>query len=318
MKVYSIIVTYNGMQRSWIQKCFDSLLSSSVATEIIAIDNGSTDGSIEFIQKNYPQIKLIVANENLGFAKANNVGIKYALEQGADYFFLLNQDAWVEKDTIEKLIKAFEQMPDAGIVSPIHLNGSKTNLDCGFANYMVNNNTPNFISDLYFNRPQQFYETQFVNAAAWLLSRKCIEKVGGFDTSVFYHYGEDDNYCQRVIYHGFKIYIATTTAICHDREERVGKRPVEHEKCRVEVGKRTYYGNILNNDKILDDAILVSKRTFSIQFSMKRIIKLQFKKLNTQRKIAQEDLNLYFKIKQSRKKNKQGGLVWLNDDCDDK
>lgn len=311
MIIYSIIVIYNGMQRNWIQKCFDSLLSSSIATEIIAIDNGSTDGSIEFIQKSYPQIKLIVANENLGFAKANNIGIKYALEKDADYFFLLNQDAWVEKNTIDRLVEAFKQLPKAGIVSPIHLNGDKTNLDCGFVNYVVNNNTPNFISDLYLNRLRQFYGTQFVNAAAWLVSRECIEKVGGFDTSVFYHYGEDDNFCQRVIYHGFNIYIATATTICHDREERKGKRPEEHEKCRKDVEKCVYYGNILEDDKILEYALSASKRKFYVQL-IKRTIKLQFKELNIQRKIAQENLNLYFKIKQSRKKNKQGGLVWLN------
>jgi len=296
------------MKNNWIQKCFDSLLSSSVVTEIVAIDNKSTDGSIEFIQKNYPQIKLIVANENLGFAKANNVGIKYALVQEADYVFLLNQDAWVEKDTIEKLLTIFEQNIDAGIVSPIHLNGSKTMLDHGFLDYLERHNTPHFISDLFFNRLKDCYDTKSVNAAAWLISRRCIEKVGGFDTSVFYHYGEDDNYSQRVIYHGFKIYIATTTTICHDRKDRKKERSIKLEKHEEDIQKCIYYTNILENDKKI-------KRKFLINLITK-IAKLDFRPIFTHKKIAKNDLEYYLKIKQSRKKNKQGGLVWLNGDND--
>ena len=301
------------MKRDWIQKCFDSLLLSSVATEIIAIDNGSADGSVEFIQKNYSQVKLIAANENLGFAKANNIGIKYALEQGADYFFLLNQDAWVEKDTIEKLLETFNQNADAGIVSPIHLNGSKTKLDFGFSDCVLPKNTPNFVSDLYFNRLKDSYETNFVNAAAWLISCKCIKRVGGFDTSLFYHYGEDDNYCQRVTYHGLKIYIATSTIICHDREERNGHWTTEHKKRQDDVWKCVYYADILKNDKIIEDMICNLKKRLSVQFLIKKIIKLKYRTVFVQRKIAQNDLNFYLKIKQSRNKNKQGGLVWLND-----
>ena len=296
MNIFTIVVIYNGMQRNWIQKCFDSLLLSSIATEIIAIDNGSTDGSVEFVKRNYPQIKLIVANENLGFAKANNIGIKYALEHEADYVFLLNQDAWIEKETIEKLVEAFKQLPKAGIVAPIHLNGDKTNFD---RDYIAHH----FAADLYFNRLQNFYETQFVCASAWLISKKCIETIGGFDTLVFYHYGEDDNYLQRAIYHNFKIYIVTTTTICHDRGERNGNYSAEHEKRESEVVKSIYYADIRKNDKVLDEF-----KKMSLRYAVKKILKLQFKNLFTQRKL---DRYFYMKIEQSREQNKKKGLNWL-------
>lgn len=309
LKIYSIIVTYNGIQHNWIQKCLDSLLASSIKTEIIVIDNGSTDGTVDFIQKKYPQVDLIEANENLGFAKANNIGIKKAYEQGADYVFLLNQDAWVEKETIEKLVEVFKQMPDSGVVSPIHLNGNCTNLDYGFINYISQQNTPDFISDLYFGKLKECYETKFVNAASWLISRNCIEKVGGFDTSVFYHYGEDDNYCQRVIYHGFKIYITATTTICHDREDRKGKWSKEHEQRTFEVSKMISYANILSDEKLVDNMILSLKRRLTISHSLKKI--LRFTNIFSQRKADRKELALFYKIEESRKKNKQGGLVWL-------
>jgi GT2 family glycosyltransferase len=313
-KIFTIIATYNGMQHNWIQKCFDSLLSSLIETKIIAIDNGSTDDSTEFIRKNYPQVDLINTNENLGFAKANNIGIKYALDQGADYVFLLNQDVWIESDTIKKLLEIFQSLPDAGIVSPIHLNGSKTNLDYGFVNYIANYNTPNFISDLYCNKLKDSYESQFVNAAAWLINRKCIESVGGFDTFIFYHYGEDDNYCQRVIYHGYKIYIATKTTICHDREERKGKWAEGHEKRGEDVGRRVYYANILLDDKIIDNAILSTRKRLGIRYMLLRMIRFKFKRAFLYRKKDKEDLIFYLTIKNSREQNKQGGAVWLKED----
>ena len=298
VKIYSIIVSYNGMQCNWIQKCLDSLLTSSVKTEIIVIDNASTDETVSFIQKNYPRVDLILANENLGFAKANNIGIKKAYEQGADYVFLLNQDAWIEESTIKKLAEAFEQLLEAGIISPIHLNGNKTNFDRGFLDY-TQYNTPGFASDQDAGRFQDFYETTFVNAAAWLISRKCIETVGGFDTLLFYHYGEDRNYCQRVFYQGLKIYIATTTTICHDREERKTAWSSEYKSKRDEVWLCCCYADILSDDKILHKLKLILSYN-----AITKLLKLQIKSFC-------EQIALYKKIKKSRTQNKKKGLNWL-------
>jgi GT2 family glycosyltransferase len=292
------------MRRDWIQKCLDSLLASSVKTEIIVIDNGSADETVNFIRKNYPQVDLIEANENLGFAKANNLGIKKAYEQGADYVFLLNQDAWTEKDTIEKLVEAFEKLPEAGIVSPVHLNGSKTDLDYSFIDLISRTSVFNYLSDFYFSRVQEFYETHFVNAAAWLISRKCIETVGGFDTLLFYHYGEDDNYCQRVIYHKFKIYIATTTTICHDRGERTGHHSAEHIGRISEVSRCVRYANITKSDDILNDIRI----RLSLQYAIRKILRFQIKRLGKERIT---DKQLYENLKKSRSQNKKIGLNWL-------
>ena len=299
--MFVIIVTYNGAK--WIEKCLTSIINSSIQLDIIIIDNLSTDNTIDIIKENFSDVILIKSEANLGFAKANNIGIKYAMEQGADYVFLLNQDAWIEKDTIEKLLRIFEKYIDAGIVSPVHLNGSETALDHGFLDYLERHNTPCFVSDLFLNRLKECYDTKAVNAAAWLISRKCIEKVGGFDTSIFYHYGEDDNYSQRVIFHGFKIYIATTTTICHDRKDRKEGRSLKLEKQEGDILKCVYYANILENDKVI-------KKKFLINL-IKKIIKLDFRPIFVQKKIAQNDLDYYLKIKHSREKNKRGGLVWL-------
>ena len=94
MNLYTIIITYNGVK--WIEKNIQALIDSSTKTKIIIIDNGSVDGTQEIV-KSFKEVKFIQSEINLGL-KANNLGIKLALEQGADYVFLLNQDAWIEKN----------------------------------------------------------------------------------------------------------------------------------------------------------------------------------------------------------------------------
>jgi len=205
----------------WYDACLGSLLSSTIPLEIICIDNKSTDDTVNYINKNFPQIRIIQNNTNTGFAHANNVGLKFAYDNGDDFFFLLNQDAWIENNTIEKLIKFSIKNSEYGIISPIHLNGSKNNFDLGFLRYFSKSETLHAYENLYLGKAEPAcYDTKFVNAAAWLITKKCLEMVGGFDTSVFKHYGEDVNYCHRVLFHNFKIGIVPSATICHDRENR--------------------------------------------------------------------------------------------------
>ena len=215
-KVCIVIVTYNP--KKWIDQCFCSLRKSTIPLKTIVIDNGSTDGSQLIIQEKYPEVEFIDAQQNLGFGKANNIGIKKAYDVGADFVFLLNQDAWIESNTIEKLIEVANQNPDYGIISPMHLNGNGSTLDYNFSYYIATGLSKTLFSDMYLNTYEnKIYSQKFVNAAAWLMTRKCIENVGGFSPS-FFHYSEDDNYCQRVLYHGFKIGVVPMVKIYHDRD----------------------------------------------------------------------------------------------------
>lgn len=218
MKVIVIIVTYNPLK--WIEKCLNSLLQSSISVEILIIDNNSTDGFQEIVKSKYPQAELIQCKENLGFGAANNIGIKKAYDKSADFIFLLNQDAWVQSNTIAKLIFAQQNEPEFGVVSPMHLNGSGDKLDYNFSNYIIPFHCKGLYSDIYLNTVKSsIYQINFVNAAGWLLPRACIETVGGFNPS-FFHYGEDDNFIERVHFHQFKVGVLATTMLFHDREER--------------------------------------------------------------------------------------------------
>jgi GT2 family glycosyltransferase len=210
-----IIVTYNGMK--WIEKCLHDVLLSDVNPNVIIIDNGSTDGTIEFIENKYPGMELIKSTANLGFGQANNVGIIKAYKAQADYVFLLNQDGYVEKDTIRKLIEFNQSHPEYGVLSPQQMNGSGTALDRKFESITLSKKC---IIDSFTNSGTPVYNVYFVMAAFWLVSMECLKKVGVFDP-LFFHYGEDGDYLNRVRYHGLKVGVVMDSIGYHDRHERV-------------------------------------------------------------------------------------------------
>lgn len=222
-KIYFIIVTYNAMK--WAEKCFSSLRKSSVSVQTIVVDNGSTDGSQDFIKTHFPEIELIQSAENLGFGKANNFGIEKAYKEGADFFYLMNQDAWIFEDSIKKLLNVFETYPkktEIGILSPMHLDGTEKKLDIFLDKYIALNFENRMISDLYLNSTENSYEIKFINAAHWLIPKNTIEKVGGFNP-YFFHYGEDNEYVNRLHFHGKKILLCPESKVVHDGKQKLNK-----------------------------------------------------------------------------------------------
>jgi GT2 family glycosyltransferase len=218
------VVTFNGMQ--WIKHCLDSLLLSSCPLHIVVIDNCSNDGTPAFIKKHYATIQLIEPGKNLGFGQANNIGFNIAIAEKADLVFLLNQDAWIETNTIEQLVRAQVENPGYGIISPLHFDGEGIELDRYFLEYLLKSCAHEFIQSKNDWPANQLVNTGFVNAAAWLITMDCLKKTGGFDP-VFFHYGEDQNYAQRALYWGFKIGVHPTARICHDRALRIAGTPTD-------------------------------------------------------------------------------------------
>ena len=204
-KVIVVIVTYNGA--NWIEKNIRSLKNSNYPNDIFIVDNMSTDNTIEIIES-FDNITLIKNTENSGFGSANNIALRKILDQFFDYVFLLNQDAWVFEDTISKLVAIAESNDYYGIISPMHYSGGSINLDEKFKTYFERSIAEKTTSKIVY--------VPFVNAAAWLVSKKCIKKVGFFEP-LFKHYGEDNDYCRRAIFHEFQIVICTESKICHDR-----------------------------------------------------------------------------------------------------
>lgn len=294
MKVFVVIVTYNGLK--WYDRCFGSLKSSEIPLKVIAVDNASTDGSCDYIRQHFPEVEVFLQDKNLGFGRANNLGMRYALDHGADFVFLLNQDAWIEPDTIKNLIEIHQKHPEYGILSPIHMTADKQHIEPLLLQRIADYKTtdPQLVNDFYFRTLKEVYDTKYVNAAAWLLPRGTIETIGGFDP-IFFHYGEDDNYINRMLFQSMKVGICPQTQIVHDNNR---PRPLydsrEHEvlmmidytdvnkqhnikqdmrqhwlkaitsivKGRKEVSKRHYddYLWLKRNRKAIERSILTNKR----------------------------------------------------------
>lgn len=210
LRILTIVVAYNGLK--WMDSCLGSLRRSEYPTDVMLIDNCSTDGGPDYVKEHFPEVNLVLSETNLGFGQANNVGLKYALEHDYDYVYLLNQDAWVLPDTLGKMVQAMCAHSEYGVLSPVQMTASMEKPDVSFAEKCLKRPMQNYKSG-------EIYAVPFVMAAHWMISRKCLEEVGGF-SPVFYHYGEDDNYLHRVKFKGFKVGFLASVYAVHDREDR--------------------------------------------------------------------------------------------------
>lgn len=211
MKILTIIVSYNF--EKWIDKCLGSLSSSDYPTEILIIDNCSKDNTVKTIKEKWRNVRLIESKSNLGFGKANNIGLKIAIKEKFDAVFLLNQDAWIDRKAIGTMVEVSRQYPEYGILSPVHKSGNSKDFDKGFKSYsgltdcsvLPHNNIP--------------IECKFINAAFWFIPITVLMTVGGF-SPLFYHYGEDKDYINRIHFHKYKIGYIPSIEGFHDRAYR--------------------------------------------------------------------------------------------------
>jgi len=262
--ITTIIITHNATK--WIEACLKSVLSSTIPVRIIVVDNASTDETSHYIQEHFPHIELLKLDANIGFGPANNLAIQHMLTvsqarpaapqthqlaqgtlKGNDVpppVFLLNQDTRIEPDTLERLLIAMDTHPQYGILSPIHLNGAGTDLDRPFRNYLLESDIdPNTLDVLEpkgstspepGSTPQSPLPIRFINAAAWLITPECLQRVGGFHPA-FFMYGEDWEYLNRVFHANFEAGIVPGALMYHDRESRPAKPYAQREADYFEI-----------------------------------------------------------------------------------
>ena len=207
MKILVVIVSYNGSR--WIPACADGLRRCGLPVDLYVYDNASTDGSAEAWEEAWPGATLVRSRANDGFTAANNAGFRHALAGDYDAVYLLNQDAWFGPDTLAKLAAAMERHPEYALLSPMQ---------------QAADGAPdaNFRRDVLPRAGAEqdgICEVPRVMAAHWLVSRKALETVGLFEP-LLPLYGQDDNWCDRALYHGFRIGFLPDAPAVHDRAER--------------------------------------------------------------------------------------------------
>ena len=220
-----VIPNYNGYKH--LSGCFNTIRKQTFRDyKIILVDNASTDESVIFIEKNYPQTHIIKLNYNSGFAKAVNIGIKESLsDNDIKYILLLNNDVECHPNFIEELLKGFKTM-EIGSVACKMLNFYDRKIIDDTGDFVKLKNHP-------FTRGQgeedsgQYDKPEFIFGActgAALYRREVFEKIGLFDEDFFAYY-EDVDISFRMQIYGFKCYYNPKSICFHKRGATTGKEP---------------------------------------------------------------------------------------------
>jgi GT2 family glycosyltransferase len=201
-----IIVMYNGMR--WINVSVESALDLGDGCDIVIVDNASIDGTAEVLRKDYvDKVKeLFLLNHNVGFGAAHNIVFNQPYIGMYQFVFLLNQDAFISRKDFSKLHTVALRESNLGIISPIHMR-DKWQMDISFERYLAKGEE---------RGDGQVLVVPFVNAALWLLRSEVIKQIGGFNP-VFYHYGEDENFVQRLYASGFEVGVCMQATGYHYR-----------------------------------------------------------------------------------------------------
>jgi GT2 family glycosyltransferase/lipopolysaccharide/colanic/teichoic acid biosynthesis glycosyltransferase len=241
MDLSIIIVNYNV--RAFLENALVSIQKAmrNLEGEIFVVDNASDDGSVEMLQTKFPNVQLTARKENLGFAKANNLALNKAKGK---YFLLINPDTIVQEDTLETMMKFFEQHSEVGLATCKVMNPDGTlQLACrrSFPTPFVAFSKLFGFSDMFpqsklFGKYNLTYlpenETREVDAVSgsfMFLRRAVFEKIGGLDED-FFMYGEDLDWCYRVQHNGWKVFYVPTTQIIHYKGESTRRSSIDEVK----------------------------------------------------------------------------------------
>ena len=214
--VYAIVVNWNRCEDTL--ECLASLEKSSYGNlRVLVVDNGSTDGSCKRIDEEFPKIQVLALPENKGFAGGNNAAFRHLKDAGADYFFLLNNDAVVEADAVAMLVAMAESAPAIGIVGAKVLQAGNPLL-IESVGVSVNVRTGRVKQVGYGEKDAGQYselcEHEAVNGAAMLLRAALIDEVGFFDED-FFCYFEEVDFCLRAKAKGHRIMYCPDAVVYH-------------------------------------------------------------------------------------------------------
>ena len=212
-----VIVNWNG--KANLRQCLNSLFKVKYSPlEVIVVDNGSTDNSVTLIKEKFPNVKIVEAKKNLGFAKGNNLGYE---KSTGDYILFLNNDCIVTDNFLEKLVLYLKKNPVVGIVQPTILFyrpntifHNKINsvgsffLKSGFLYHQ--DYGKNFVRQKY-SKP---FEVFSAYGACFLVKKEVIKKVGLFDKDYFAYFEETD-LCHRVWLAGYSVMTYPSVHVFH-------------------------------------------------------------------------------------------------------
>ncbi|MGQ9627043.1 MAG: glycosyltransferase family 2 protein [Anaerolineae bacterium] len=210
-RVAVIVLNWNGLEDTL--ECLESLRRLDYPNyEVILVDNGSADGSPEVIRKHFPEVKIIENRANLGFVAGNNVGMAFALMDGADCIFLLNNDTHVDENCLRELARAAKSSPEIGIVGPLMhriFQPEITDMGGDF-NFWTGS-----VRLRRFNRKgEKLQPIDYVWGCGFFVKAEVLREIGLFDPC-YVAYFEDADFCMRARARGYRTVVATNAQMWH-------------------------------------------------------------------------------------------------------
>ncbi len=195
--IFTVILNWNQVQLTL--ACLASLLRSDYQNQkVILVDNGSSDGSPVMIRQRFPEVVVLENRENLGYSAGNNVGIRYALQQGADLIFLLNNDTEVHPAMLSRLVETANEFPQAGIVGPSMYYFEPQDMLWGGENCIDWRRALAHRKGLGERIDPAAFENQpalpvdYIDSCAVLIRRQALEKAGCLDERYFINFDDLD------------------------------------------------------------------------------------------------------------------------------
>jgi hypothetical protein len=223
-----ILVNHNG--KEFIFNCLNSIKENmrGIKSEVIVVDNHSTDGSADILQERYPDICLLRNQKNLGFSKANNQGIKKCK---GNYILIINPDTRVYSGSIKKLLSELKENPDIGGIGPALINrkndfqvsfGGKVN----FFSEAIKKVFLNRFTKYQLKRNQYKRDVTWLSAACFMSTREVLKKAGMFDEK-FFLYFEDIDLCMRIRKKGWRLVYQPKVKVFHEGGSSTKKRKLK-------------------------------------------------------------------------------------------
>lgn len=229
--VFIVILNWNNAADTI--ECLQSLSVCDYQSYFpIVVDNGSTNGSVEKIRERFPAIKLIELDTNLGYANGNNVGIQYAMDSGAEYILVLNNDTLIEPTMLRKLVQVAESNPKVGMVGPKMYCVESDNTIFAIGSFIDWSKGETCNRGMFqpgsdfdnFRRPEP---VDFIAGCGVLVSRSFIEDVGDLDSMYFLNF-EDVDWGTRAWQQGYEVWFAPQAIMWHKVSATLGQASPEN------------------------------------------------------------------------------------------